>query len=109
MIDLANDLQRQLDDDFVIRKLKGLVPRLREQLRRADVDLLERRLGTVRRLVTGKFYGFITERNRTYFFHLSDMTNEYEWDYLDEGTWVAFFPDDLEPKGPHARQLRWLG
>ncbi|MFB4315137.1 NB-ARC domain-containing protein [Actinomadura sp. 21ATH] len=109
MIELATSLMRRLDDDFLIRKLKDLVPRLREQLRRVDVDLLERRLGTIVRLVTDKFYGFISERNKTYFFHLSDMTNEYEWDYLDEGTSVGFFPDDMEPKGPHARQLRWLG
>lgn len=108
IIDIARDLRESIDEDFMLHKLDEFSSRLRERLRQLNVELLDRELGRIKNLVLDKFYGFVSRKRKTYFFHINDMINEDEWDYLTEDVMVAFFPDDFEAKGPRARHLRWL-
>ena len=64
--------------------------------------------GTIRRLITGRGYGFITtEEGKDLFFHSTGLQG-VTYDSLTEGQKVEFELEQTE-KGPNARNMRLAG
>lgn len=108
LIDLSERLLRRMDDDFLIESLENFSARLKDRLRATDPALVERRVGTVTRVLQEKMYGFTRSWGRDYFFHVKELLDEGEWSYLDSGSSIAFYPDEGQ-KGLRATAVRWLG
>jgi CspA family cold shock protein len=62
--------------------------------------------GTIKRLVTGKGFGFVQAQDGTeYFFHQSACTGGVKFDELREGQSVTF-DKSQGPKGPRAENVK---
>ncbi|WP_250847475.1 NB-ARC domain-containing protein [Streptomyces hygroscopicus] len=109
LMDMSEQLIRKLDEDFLLSSLESFSTRLRDRLRSFDPELLNRRVGVVTNVRQDKFFGFVRSWGCDYFFHASDLLHSDEWQYLASGVWVAFSPDEQNPRGPRAADLRWLG
>ncbi|WOX23912.1 NB-ARC domain-containing protein [Streptomyces solicathayae] len=109
LVDMCEDLIRTLDEDFLLSNLESFAARLRDRLRSLDPELLNRRVGRVTNIPGDKLFGFARSWGRDYFFHLNDLLTDAEWPYLASGVWVAFYPDEENPRGARAASLRWLG
>ncbi len=109
LIDIAEDISETADEDYMAVSCQNFAARLRDRLRALDADLIARRVGTLKAVREDKKFGFVRSWGREYFFHLSDLQSESEWQYLSEGVHVAFTPDEVNIRGPRATLLRWLG
>ncbi|MFG2054196.1 NB-ARC domain-containing protein [Micromonospora sp. NPDC048930] len=105
----ASDLSNASDENFVVRKAREFQAELQERVRTVEPSWLDRRIGVVKNIVSDKYYGFLTYGNRDYFYHLRDLVEPAEWEYISEGTPVAFNPNRSHPKGHRAEWVRWLG
>jgi CspA family cold shock protein len=61
-------------------------------------------IGTIKRMVKDKGFGFILGPDAEYFFHRTSVIEPTKWDTLKEGDSVQF---DIEksPKGPRAANV----
>ncbi|KOT45676.1 ATPase AAA [Streptomyces rimosus subsp. rimosus] len=109
LIDLAEDIGENSDEEFMAVSCRNFAARLRDRLRALDAELLTRRVGNLKAVRDDRKFGFVRSWGREYFFHLSDLQAESDWSYLLEGVPVAFTPDEENERGPRATQLRWLG
>ncbi len=63
--------------------------------------------GRIKRLITGKGFGFITAADGVdYFVHAGDIVEGPHFDELTEGQGVTFEKDERSTRGPRARQVR---
>ncbi|MFE4538860.1 NB-ARC domain-containing protein [Streptomyces scopuliridis] len=109
LINLAEDISENAEEEFFAASCRTFAARLRDRLRALDDALLTRRLGILKAVRDDKKFGFLISWQREYFFHLSDLQAESEWPYLSEGVPVAFTPDEENIRGPRATDIRWLG
>jgi CspA family cold shock protein len=64
------------------------------------------RRGTVKRLVSDRGFGFLTdERGNEFFFHRTGLTDTREFDRMRDGTRVTF-EEEQSDKGPRAAAVR---
>ncbi|MFK5583223.1 NB-ARC domain-containing protein [Serinicoccus sp. LYQ131] len=100
--ELCSTIASVSPEDFVARKAANYEVQLQKLVERRDPLRGVRRLGSIKTLVTDKYYGFIRLGHRDYFFHGRDLAHQDEWHNLAEGRTVAFRPIDNHPRGPRA-------
>ncbi|MEU8386684.1 NB-ARC domain-containing protein [Micromonospora sp. NPDC048843] len=105
---IGAEIARLSDENFVVRKAKDFQNQLYDKLSVVDQGWLERRVGTVK-FISDKYFGFVTYAGHDYFYHLRDLADSAEWEYIGEGTPVAFSPNRSHPRGYRAEGVRWLG
>lgn len=108
LIELADRLTESAEEDFLARKSIEFRSRLAEKIRRIDSDITLRQIGTIKRLVVDRGFGFIKSGSYEYFFHINDLIDGTQWHLLDAGTQVAFLPGDRGVKGLGAKNVSWI-
>ncbi|MGW5394160.1 NB-ARC domain-containing protein [Streptomyces koyangensis] len=107
--EVSADLSEKAEENYLATSCGIFTSRLRDRLRSIDPSLLNRRIGAIKNVHQEKMFGFLHSWGRDYFFHLSDLQSEQEWEYLAPGVGVAFTPDEQNVRGPRATDIRWLG
>lgn len=108
LVELAGKLEEDSDDEFLARKAHDFVERLTDRRRTADPELLDRKIGLIKKIVADKAFGFVRAEGTDYFFHVNDLMDQQHWTFIEEGGSVAFRPDTWDPKGAHAKKVSWI-
>jgi hypothetical protein len=73
-----------------------------------DPDLIERKIGVVKKIFTDRCFGFVKLGSTDYFFHIDDLIDQSHWGFVDEGSLLAFRPDPWDIKGKRAKRAAWI-
>ena len=105
------DLARSLADEaegYTATEATEYRARLKERQRCADPDSMGRKIGALKIFKSDKGFGFITLKDKDYFFHYRDLIGYYDWEQLTGRIACAFEPVSAPPRGPRAKRVRAL-
>ncbi|WP_409185139.1 NB-ARC domain-containing protein [Amycolatopsis sp. VS8301801F10] len=108
LADLSGKVKVLVEDAYHARKADEFKARIMELIRRSDHKALDRKVAKVKTVLPDKAFGFITMGSTDLFFHLRDLVDESQWEFLKEGGMATFVPDLQALRGPRAVEVAWI-
>lgn len=105
----CTSISNRTDDRFIRQKAEEFALVLRSMLLGLDPIFDGRCAAQVVSVVREKGYGFVKGGDKVdLFFHVRDLADSADWDYIDTGVVVMMTPNGSHDRGPRATRVRIL-
>lgn len=95
-------------EGYTAAKAAEYSAKLKDRQRCADPEGMRRRLGILKQFRSDKGFGFITLKDKDFFFHYRDLIGDHDWEQLTGRITCAFEPLPTASRGPRAQSVRVL-
>ncbi|MFD4183775.1 hypothetical protein, partial [Rhodococcus sp. NPDC058514] len=97
-------------DNFIAKRIVGLVGQIRAKREDADSAHVDRRVGYVESLAADRGFGFLRSGESRFFFHARSLWDRRQFDDLVLNSVLVFTPGALPASGnPEASSVDWVG